>query len=120
MAAATIGLIRCRTHGVPPIVSILGCVVAVSKRRSRKRLLACCCCLLCCSGLAAEPAGYQDSAAFARPAGTGHPQQTPEQYQRLVAPIPLYPDSLEAQILTSSTFPGELSRPSDRCQRILI
>jgi uncharacterized membrane protein YgcG len=34
-------------------------------------------------------------------------QQTPEQLQRLVAPIALYPDSLVAQILAASTFPEE-------------
>src|SRR5271156_6674338 len=34
-------------------------------------------------------------------------QQTPEQLQRLVAPIALYPDSLVAQILAASTFPDE-------------
>ena len=38
-------------------------------------------------------------------------QQTPEQLQRLVAPIALYPDSLVAQILAASTFP-ERSRRS--------
>ncbi len=35
-------------------------------------------------------------------------QQTPEQLQRLVAPIALYPDSLVAQILAASTFPEEI------------
>jgi hypothetical protein len=35
-------------------------------------------------------------------------QQTPEELQRLVAPIALYPDSLVAQILTASTFPEEV------------
>ena len=35
-------------------------------------------------------------------------QQTPEQLQRLVAPIALYPDSLVAQILTAATFPDEV------------
>ncbi|MGA7293532.1 MAG: DUF3300 domain-containing protein, partial [Terriglobales bacterium] len=34
--------------------------------------------------------------------------QTPEQLQRLVAPIALYPDSLVAQILAASTFPEEV------------
>ena len=32
----------------------------------------------------------------------------PEQLQRLVAPIALYPDSLVAQILAASTFPDEV------------
>jgi Protein of unknown function (DUF3300) len=35
-------------------------------------------------------------------------QQTPEQLQRLVAPIALYPDSLVAQILAATTFPEEV------------
>jgi hypothetical protein len=35
-------------------------------------------------------------------------KQTPEQLQRLVAPIALYPDSLVAQILAASTFPEQV------------
>jgi hypothetical protein len=35
-------------------------------------------------------------------------QQTPEQLQRLVAPIALYPDSLVAQVLAASTFPDQV------------
>src|SRR5260370_4661457 len=35
-------------------------------------------------------------------------QQAPEQLQRLVAPIALYPDSLVAQILAASTFPEQV------------
>jgi hypothetical protein len=35
-------------------------------------------------------------------------QETPEQLQRLVAPIALYPDSLVAQILAASTFPEQV------------
>src|SRR5271170_7701563 len=34
--------------------------------------------------------------------------QTPEQIQRLVAPIALYPDSLVAQVLAASTFPEQV------------
>src|ERR1700721_1397803 len=37
---------------------------------------------------------------------TAYTQQTPEQLQQLVAPIALYPDSLVAQILAATTFPG--------------
>jgi hypothetical protein len=37
-----------------------------------------------------------------------HAQQSPEQLQRLVAPIALYPDSLVAQVLAASTFPDEV------------
>jgi len=48
-----------------------------------------------------------------QPADQGAPaqsyaQQTPEQLQRLVAPIALYPDSLVAQVLAASTFPDEV------------
>jgi uncharacterized membrane protein YgcG len=35
-------------------------------------------------------------------------QPSPEELQRLVAPIALYPDSLVAQILAASTFPEEI------------
>jgi hypothetical protein len=52
---------------------------------------------------------YQDVQA---PEQTGqappYAQQTPEQLQRLVAPIALYPDSLVAQILAASTFPEQV------------
>lgn len=37
-----------------------------------------------------------------------YPQQSPEELQRLVAPIALYPDSLVAQILAASTFPEQV------------
>ena len=40
------------------------------------------------------------------PAAPSYTPQTPEQLQQLVAPIALYPDSLVAQILAASTFPG--------------
>src|ERR1700678_4176951 len=52
----------------------------------------------------------QEADASAPPNGQAPPyaQQTPEQLQRLVAPIALYPDSLVAQILAASTFPDEV------------
>jgi Protein of unknown function (DUF3300) len=53
----------------------------------------------------------QTSGGQAAPQGGEAPpyaQQTPEQLQRLVAPIALYPDSLVAQILAASTFPDEV------------
>ncbi len=48
-----------------------------------------------------------------QPAAQGAPappyaQQSPDQLQRLVAPIALYPDSLVAQILAASTFPEQV------------
>src|SRR5437763_10596787 len=35
-------------------------------------------------------------------------QQSPEQLQRLVAPIALYPDSLIAQILPAASYPDQI------------
>jgi hypothetical protein len=61
----------------------------------------------------ARPTG--SAAATARPAnadtgsiGTAYAQQSPEELQRLVAPIALYPDSLVAQILAAATFPEQV------------
>src|ERR1700685_2378345 len=52
---------------------------------------------------------YQDQDAPAQSApAPPYAQQTPEQLQRLVAPIALYPDSLVAQILAASTFPEQV------------
>jgi uncharacterized membrane protein YgcG len=48
----------------------------------------------------------QQAAEPGAPAST-YAQQSPEQLQRLVAPIALYPDSLVAQILAASTFPQQ-------------
>jgi hypothetical protein len=59
--------------------------------------------------LSAQDAPAQDTRA--PPQGgqaAAYAQQTPEQLQRLVAPIALYPDSLVAQILAASTFPEEV------------
>jgi hypothetical protein len=52
----------------------------------------------------------QDAQAPPPPSGQAPPytQQTPEELQRLVAPIALYPDSLVAQILAASTFPEQV------------
>ena len=49
----------------------------------------------------------QPAPSEARPAPQ-YTQQTPEELQRLVAPIALYPDSLVAQILGASTFPEQV------------
>jgi hypothetical protein len=54
---------------------------------------------------------YQDPQAPAQSTNQATPpyaQQTPEELQRLVAPIALYPDSLVAQILAASTFPEQV------------
>ena len=49
-----------------------------------------------------------NAAAPAADAKPAYVQQTPEQLQRLVAPIALYPDSLVAQVLAASTFPEQV------------
>jgi uncharacterized membrane protein YgcG len=52
---------------------------------------------------------YQGAQLPARPAqAPPRTQQPPEQLQRLVAPIALYPDSLVSQILAASTFPEQV------------
>ena len=52
---------------------------------------------------------YQDAQAPPQTAAAPpYAQQTPEQWQQLVAPIALYPDSLVAQILAASTFPEQV------------
>jgi uncharacterized membrane protein YgcG len=59
--------------------------------------------------LSAQDAPAQDTQAPAQGGqATTYAQQTPEQLQRLVAPIALYPDSLVAQILAASTFPEQV------------
>ena len=57
------------------------------------------------------PAAAQDAPApdtQAQSQAPPHAQQTPEQLQRLVAPIALYPDSLVAEVLAASTFPDQV------------
>ena len=56
-----------------------------------------------------QAVGAQDQQgnSQARPAPQ-YTQQTPEELQRLVAPIALYPDSLLAQVLAASTFPEQV------------
>ncbi len=81
---------------------------------SRSRLAPQIALLLLSSGLllAAWPlivlADQEAQAAAAAPASVPYTQQTPEELQRLVAPIALYPDSLVAQILAAATFPEEV------------
>src|SRR5580658_9462668 len=62
---------------------------------------------------APNPVGGQEpQSAPQAPAQTAQPaaytHQTPEELQRLVAPIALYPDSLVAQILAATTFPEQI------------
>jgi uncharacterized membrane protein YgcG len=57
---------------------------------------------------AQAPAQAPEQAPAQAPQGPPYATQTPEQLQRLVAPIALYPDSLVAQILAASTFPEQI------------
>jgi uncharacterized membrane protein YgcG len=91
-------------------MSIFGLAAGFSRPRLGKQVLV----FLLSLGLvlATSPgslAAYQD--AQAQPQGAQaapYTQQTPEELQRLVAPIALYPDSLVAQILAASTFPDQV------------
>ena len=57
----------------------------------------------------APPSQPQDQQAQSQAASAPpYAQQSPEQLQRLVAPIALYPDSLVAQILAAATFPEQV------------
>jgi hypothetical protein len=59
--------------------------------------------------LSAQDASAPDAQTPAQAAqAPPYTQQTPEQLQRLVAPIALYPDSLVAQVLAASTFPEQV------------
>ena len=65
--------------------------------------------LLLCVTYPQNVAAYQDPQASPEPPhGPPYTQQSPEELQRLVAPIALYPDSLVAQILAASTFPEQV------------
>lgn len=65
----------------------------------------------CPLNVAASPAPQDQAQAQAPPDQAQAPPyttQTPDQLQRLVAPIALYPDSLVAQVLAASTFPEQV------------
>ncbi|MGB0079580.1 MAG: DUF3300 domain-containing protein, partial [Candidatus Sulfotelmatobacter sp.] len=57
---------------------------------------------------AAQDQGAPPPGPAAQAPAPPYTQQTPEELQRLVAPIALYPDSLVAQILAASTFPEQV------------
>jgi hypothetical protein len=55
------------------------------------------------------PSGFADqSVQTAQQMPVQVAQQTPEQLQRLVAPIALYPDALVAQVLAAATYPDQI------------
>jgi hypothetical protein len=91
-------------------MSIFGLAAGFSRPRLGKQVLV----SLLSLGLvlATSPgslAAYQDAQAQSQGAQAApYTQQTPEELQRLVAPIALYPDSLVAQILAASTFPDQV------------
>jgi len=90
-----------------------------SPRRSEQLLVGLLCMALSFGGCSANQVSSQNStgvqepqtapevpAQAVQPAAYTH--QTPEELQRLVAPIALYPDSLVAQILSATTFPDQI------------
>jgi len=97
-------------------MNIFKLAVCFSRCRLGNRSLACLLSLALC--FAAWPQNLladQDQGAPAPPSQDAqaaqappYTQQTPDQLQRLVAPIALYPDSLVAQILAASTFPEQV------------
>jgi hypothetical protein len=73
---------------------------------SKQVLILLLCCLLVRFTAEAEsfgPTGQSSEQSAAPPA-----QQSPQELQRLVAPIALYPDALVAQVLAASTYPAEI------------
>lgn len=61
---------------------------------------------LCMSILLASTAGLADQSDESTPVQDA--KQSPEQLQRLVAPIALYPDELVAQVLAAATYPTQV------------
>ena len=61
---------------------------------------------------APAPQAYDDQQGYAPQAAQPQPLPTvwlsPEQLDRLVAPIALYPDTLVAQVLTAATYPAQV------------
>src|ERR1700676_1580351 len=73
---------------------------------SRQVLTLLLCCLLVRFTAQAESFGPTGQSSTQAP--TPPVQQSPQELQRLVAPIALYPDALVAQILAASTYPAEI------------
>ena len=88
----------------------LGSAVGFSRLRWRKQGLASLLSIAVLSAMGAPKLSVaQDTPPAAQAAqAPAYAPQTPEQLQRLVAPIALYPDSLVAQILAASTFPEQV------------
>jgi Protein of unknown function (DUF3300) len=100
-------------------MSIFESSSGLQKDRTVKRALACLLSLILLGGSWPRSlSGAQDQQTPPPPPPPSAPapvqgappyaQQTPDQLQRLVAPIALYPDSLVAQILAASTFPEQV------------
>ena len=90
-------------------MNIFGRAAGFSRFRSGQQILASVLSMALLFATLPQSLPAQDApAAEPAPAAPTYAQQTPEQLQRLVAPIALYPDSLVAQILAASTFPEEV------------
>src|ERR1039458_8495970 len=91
-------------------MNIFGCAAGFAKGRTGERRLLCLLSLAVLlitwpQNLGADQIPQPPAQATQAPP---HAQQTPEQLQRVVAPIALYPDSLVAQVLAASTFPEQV------------
>ena len=91
-------------------MNIFGCAAGFAKGRTGERRLLCLLSLAVLlitwpQNLWADQIPQPPAQATQAPP---HAQQTPEQLQRVVAPIALYPDSLVAQVLAASTFPEQV------------
>ncbi len=88
----------------------LGSAVGFSRLRCRKEGLAflLSIAVLCAIGTSKLSVAQDTPPAAQAAQAPAYAPQTPEQLQRLVAPIALYPDSLVAQILAASTFPEQV------------
>src|SRR6202166_47753 len=73
---------------------------------SKQVLILLLCCLLVRFTAQAESFGSTGQSNEQSP--TAPMQHSPQELQRLVAPIALYPDALVAQILAASTYPAEI------------
>ena len=89
-------------------MNTFGCGDGFSKRRWQSLVSLLSVAVLCAVGTP-QLSAMQDAPATAQGAqAPPYAQQTPQQLQRLVAPIALYPDSLVAQVLAASTFPEQV------------